>query len=85
MEVSATSQNFHLTIHKILPTNFAALIVVCIVFGNFGIFGAGGNNGSSISKLGINDGRSGKLGGEGIRGILHKLIEENILRFFHNF
>ena len=83
IEFSATSPNFHLIIHKILPTIFAALIVDCIVLGNFGIFGAGGNNGNSISKLGINDGSSGNVGGDGIRGIFHKLIDDNKLRSTH--
>jgi hypothetical protein len=47
----------------------------CIEFGNSGIFGAGGNNGNSISTEGINDGSSGSVGGEGIKGIFHTFRE----------
>ena len=83
IEFSATSQNFHLTIHKIFPIILAAFIDACIVLGNSGIFGAGGNNGNSISTLGIKDGSSGKIGGDGIRGIFNN-VEISVHVSIHN-
>jgi hypothetical protein len=52
-------------------------MVVCISSGNFGIFGAGGNTGNSIFILGINDGISGKSGGDGITGIAGKFKDKS--------
>ena len=67
--------------------NFAAVIAHFIEFGNSGIFGAGGNNGSSISTLGMKDGNSGNVGGDGIRGMSHTskdILPKSIFNACHN-
>jgi len=67
---SPTSPIPHLTIQYNSLKKLTALITVSISGAIFGIFGAGGRTGNSILMFGINEGNSGRVGGDGNNGIV---------------
>ena len=69
-----------LTIHKIFPIVLVTLSVEVIAGAIRGTFGAGGSVGRLSSMLGINDGSSGSLGGDGICGILGRFTLYHIVK-----
>ena len=70
---SHTSQIPFFTIHIICHIELVTLSVDVIAGAIRGTFGAGGRVGKLSSILGINDGSSGSLGGDGSCGILGTL------------
>lgn len=76
-----------LTIQNILAKELAKSKVTQISGIRFGIFGAGGKVGKAKSTFGINDGKSGNVGGLGKIGIfgILRLAKRARLRFTSNF